>query len=212
MRKTFIACVTLFVSAPVLAQPWPPYAPPAYGGYPGPYGAPYAMPPGPMMMPGYPGGWEGAPFGPAWAARPSDEQSATSQREQTPPAGNDWSGFGRPLGTMPKLPRLDVSRGVDGNDYVIDIQVQNIDPEQIQIRPTPRGLVLAYDRSVQRNQEDSLPGGDGYRRSYSLSRGLATRSIGLPADAKLDAMSREVGEGHIRLRIPRDASAPPSNW
>ena len=68
------------------------------------------------------------------------------------------------------------------------------------------GLVIAYDMSVESNQQDQSPDRRAYRRSYSFSRGTTSRRIALPADAKLDALSREVSENRIILRIPRDAS------
>ncbi|MBK1724617.1 Hsp20/alpha crystallin family protein [Thiocystis violacea] len=214
MRKTSIASVTLFAAIPALVSAWPLCAqdmggPPVYGGYPGFYGQPYGMPPAPMA-PGYPGGWWPTPYGGEAAAPLAGEgQGQPAVANPSPPGGGGWGGYQRPLGAMPMIPRLDIARGMDGDDYLIDIRVENIDPEQIQIRPARRGLVISYDKAIQTNQEDTLAGGEGYRRSYSVSRGTTTRRLGLPVDARLDQVSREVSEGHIRLRIPRDSSTPP---
>ena len=208
MRKTSTASAILLAAAPSLVLAWTPYAPGPGGayygyGYPGPYGAPYGVPPMPAA-PGYPGDWPSpfdTPPAPAAPAAPADRPQAGSA------GAPGWMPEGRPLGARPALPRLDVSRRMEGDAYVVDIQVQNIDPDKIEIRPMPRGLVIAYDMSVESNQQDQSPDRRAYRRSYSFSRGTTSRRIALPADAKLDALSREVSENRLILRIPRDPKA-----
>lgn len=203
--------VTLLVAVPALAWAWSsPHAPEmplpgSYFGYPGAYPQPYGMPV-PPAWPEYPGGWMG-PGSASELPPPPAGEAATGA-----PLGSDWRGYGRPLGAMPMIPRLDVSRRMEGDDYVIDIRVENIEPDRIKIRPGRRGLVVSYDKSVQVDREDQLPAGAGYRRSYSISHGVTTRRIGLPADAKLDAMTREEADGHILLRIPRAAVPQRGAW
>ncbi|NEX21726.1 Hsp20/alpha crystallin family protein [Thiorhodococcus mannitoliphagus] len=207
---------TLLAAVPALAFAWsPPYAPeapvpgPYYGypgGYPGAYPQPYAMP----AAPEYPGGWMRDPYAAPPPPPPVVERQPAAEAPQAP--GPDWRGYGRPLSALPMIPHLDVSRQMDGDAYLIDIRVQNIEPDQVKIQPTRRGLVISYSKSAQVDREDRLPGGEGYRRSYSISRGVTTRRIGLPADAKLDAMEREESDGRIRLRIPRAAVSQPGAW
>jgi hypothetical protein len=210
MRKTTTASAILLAAVPTLALAWTPYAPGPGGayygyGYPDPYGAPYGMPPMPAG-PGYLGDWPPSPFDPAPTQSAPTDTPQEGSASQPPAGAPGWMREGRSLGARPALPRLDVSRRMEGDAYVVDIQVQNIDPDKIEIRPTPRGLVIAYDMSVESNQQDQSPDRRAYRRSYSFSRGTTTRRVALPADAKLDALSREVSENRVILRIPRDTS------
>ncbi|NEV64018.1 hypothetical protein [Thiorhodococcus minor] len=208
--------VTLLVAVPALAWAWsPPYAPEmplpgSYFGYPGAYPQPYGMPV-PPAWPAYPGGWMG-PHSTSGLPQPSAGEPDRQTVAPSAQPGPEWGGYGRPLGAMPMIPRLDVARRMEGDDYLIDIRVENIEPDRIEIRPGRRGLVVSYDKSVKVDREDQLPAGAGYRRSYSISHGVITRRIGLPADAELDAMAREESDGHILLRIPRAASPRRGAW
>lgn len=189
MRQTHLARAFLIVTLSLPAMAWTQGNPGATGWVPGD-GGPAFSPPDPPPMPGYPGGWSryNAPGAPnvAWPAHPAH------------PAG--------------QRPHLRISRGMDGAAYLIDVALQNIDPKQVQIRPAGRGIFVSYRHEAQLNRRDTLPGGDGYRRSYSVSRGSANNRIGLPPDADLGAMSTEVKDGHILVRVPRVSEQAFGRW
>ncbi|MGQ9831029.1 MAG: hypothetical protein ACUVQI_05350, partial [Thermochromatium sp.] len=134
--------------------------------------------------------------------------------EMRPPAGFGpapwpfWGGRGwmeRP--ERPAWPRLNLSRRATDDAYVIEIQLQNIQPDQVEIRPAGRGLIITYNATVRFAQSEPLPGGDGYQSRYSLSRDTIGRRVGLPPDADLAGMTREVKDDRILIRVPRVADA-----
>ena len=184
------AILVATVSVPVFA--WGPYGPDPYGpfGYagPGPLLAPapdpFAVPPAPPDM----------PFGPpAPMDLPAPPEGLTEEAPPTPGAA--------PTMALPRRSQLSISRQATGQDYLIEIRLANIDPDQVRIVPQGRGLRIAYQTQAQDYQEDDL--GAAYRRGYSFIRGSASRHLSLPPDADLAAMSREVTTDRILLRIPR---------
>jgi len=190
MRRITVTAVALsaFLPTLVLAQAWTPYGsyapgvaqPAPYAGYPGAYGPP--VPPAPYAVPEMqapPAGFESAP----WPA----ERMAPRER--------------------PAWPRLSLTRRATDDAYLIEIQLQNIQPDQVEIRPAGRGLVITHSATVRFSQNDTLPGGDGYQSRYSISRDTSGRRVGLPPDADLAGMTREVEDGRILIRVPRVADA-----
>ncbi|WP_295402672.1 Hsp20/alpha crystallin family protein [uncultured Thiocystis sp.] len=191
MRKIPLTTVAMTAILPALAFAWTPFAPemtgpPPYPGYPVPDGQPLGVPFGPMA-PGYPNAWPAMPPGPFGDMPPMDRES-----RQVPPAS-----------------RMRIARQATNDAYLIDIALENIDPEQVKIRPAGRGLTIAYSTRMQTSEEETLPRGEGFRQSYRISRGSASRRIALPPDADLANLSREVSDGRIRLRIPR---VPGGRW
>lgn len=203
MRRIAVTAVALSVFLPtlVLAQVWTPYAPYApgvaqpapYAGYPGAYGppAPWSTPTesgtnwpaAPYAAPGMPpAGFESAPW-------PSPEASGRMEHRER----LAW-------------PRLSLSRRATDDAYLIEIQLQNIQPDQVEIRPAGRGLVITHSATVRFSQNDTLPGGEGYQSRYSISRDTSGRRVGLPPDADLAGMTREVEDGRILIRVPRVAN------
>ncbi|AFL75625.1 Hsp20/alpha crystallin family protein [Thiocystis violascens] len=178
MRKFSLTTVALTAILPALTFAWTPYP-----GYPLPDGRPLGAPFGPMA-PGDPGAWPvmppSSPFG---ALAPMDSES-----RQMPPAS-----------------RMRISRQSTNDAYLIDIALENIDSEQVEIRPAGRGLTISYSTRMQTSEEETLPRGEGFRRSYRVARGAASRRIALPPDADLANLSREISDNRIRLRIPRAA-------
>lgn len=192
MRQITRLAVALSAVLPGLAFAWTPYAPGAaepmpYYGYPGHQGR--SVPPAAWpTQPSYEANWPAPPFarGNDWGAPPAERLPAQAR---------------------PAWPRLSLSRQASEDAYLIDIQLQNIDPAQLDIRPAGRGLVIGYGASAQVDQRDTLPSGEGYQRRYSFSRGTTSRRVGLPPDADLAAMTREVKDGHVLIRVPRRADA-----
>ncbi|MCK7576124.1 MAG: hypothetical protein MZV65_09625 [Chromatiales bacterium] len=207
MRRVAFTAVALSAFLPTLAsaQVWMPYAPQATGvveplppaGYPGAYGPPTPpaswstpteaganWPAAPYAAPGMPpAGFESAP----WPPQDASERMAYRER--------------------PAWPRLSLSRRATDDAYLIEIQLANIQPDQVEIRPAGRGLLITHNAMVRFTQSEPLPGGDGYQSRYSLSRDTSGRRVGLPPDADLAGMTREVEDGRILIRVPRVADA-----
>lgn len=193
MRRITVTALALsaFLPTLVLAQTWAPYA-----GYPGAYGPPVPSAPwstpteagangpyaAPGMQPAPPAGFESAP----WSSQDAYGRMAPPER--------------------PAWPRLSLSRRATDDAYLIEIQLQNIQPDQVEIRPAGRGLVITHSATVRFGQSDALPGGEGYQSRYSISRDTSGRRVGLPQDADLAGMTREVEEGRILIRVPRVAN------
>lgn len=209
MRRITVTAVALsaFLPTLVLAQAWTPYGPYApgvaepapYAGYPGAYGPP--VPPAPWSTPAEGGAnWPAAPYAaPEMPAPPAGFESAP-----WPPQGAAERMAPR---ERPAWPRLSLTRRATDDAYLIEIQLQNIQPDQVEIRPAGRGLVIAHSATVRFSQNDTLPGGDGYQSRYSISRDTSGRRVGLPPDANLAGMTREVEDGRILIRVPRVADA-----
>lgn len=206
MRKIILAVATLSATLPALAFAWTPYGPgvfePTYPGYAGPYGQPF-QPPAFPMAPGSRGGWPTGPSSP-------DGGQPTTAATATPPAAAAVERMS--ARARPAWPRMNVSRRMGGDAYLVDIQLENIDPAQIEVLPAGRGLVIRHNTETRVSQQDALPGGEGYRSSYSFSRGTASRRVGLPPDADLAGMSREIKDGNILIRVPRNAQARRGYW
>ena len=183
MRRITVTAVALsaFLPTLVLAQAWTPYGPYAPGvAQPAPYaGYPGAY--GPPVPP--PDGFESAP----WPSQGAAERMAPRER--------------------PAWPRLSLSRRVTDDAYLIEIRLANIQPDQVEIRPAGRGLLITHNAMVRFTQSEPLPGGDGYQSRYSISRDTSGRRVGLPPDADPAGMTREVEDGRILIRVPRVADA-----
>ena len=177
MRRITVTAVALSALLPTLALAQP-WTPYGYGPQ-----APGAV--GPIPYAGYPGAY-GPPA--SWAM-PPDTTDRMSRRER------------------PAWPRLSLARRATDDAYLIEIQIQNIEPDQVEIHPVGRGLVITHSATVRFSQNDALPGGEGYQSRYSLSRDTSGRRVGLPPDADLAGMTREIEEGRILIRVPRVADA-----
>lgn len=218
-----------------IPQPPPGYGPPGYGypgfpppfAYPGmgpetapPVGHPWARPeatgarpptppasgiPAPPAVPGT-AGEGGAETSAAPPPAPSQEPpSAQPMGPETYPAP-----AGPPPGWMRARPRamssqLRVAREVTEDAYLVRILVGDGKTDEVQVTPLGRSLAISRSTDAQTLQEDSLDAGRGYQRSFSYSRGAVRRSLGLPPDADLSGMTREVKDGTITLRIPRSS-------
>ncbi|EXJ13298.1 Hsp20/alpha crystallin family protein [Imhoffiella purpurea] len=196
MRKIPLIAATL-VALPGLALAWTPYGPVPYG-YPEP--APYSMPFYGSAGPGYPGSPGSVPQPPGVP----DAQSAPSVPEaRVLPQGI-------PQRSLPLWPRLEIRRAMQGGDYVVDVLLQNIEPDAVEIHPSGNALVIRYGTERHLDRQNERPDGS-YSHRYSVSRGSASRRVGLPGDADLNAMSTEIEDGRIQIRIPRAAN-PNAGW
>lgn len=113
------------------------------------------------------------------------------------------TGFGERPRVMPG--QLRILREVTDDAYLVHIQVGDGKTDEVQVTPQGRSLAISRSTDAQTLQEDSFDEGRGYRRSFSFSRGALSRRVGLPPDANPAAMTREVKDGTITLRIPRSA-------
>ena len=148
-------------------------------------------------------------------AAPGQEPPAA----QAPGAGPDGTPSGAPFG-YPYGPRpyagpgerqrvmpgqLRVTREVTDDAYLVHILVGDGKTEEVQVTPLGRSLAISRSADAQTLQEDSFDQGRGYQRSFSYARGAVSRRVGIPPDADLGAMTREVSGSTITLRIPRTA-------
>jgi HSP20 family molecular chaperone IbpA len=101
--------------------------------------------------------------------------------------------------------QLRVTREVTEDAYLVRILVGDGKTDEIQVTPLGRSLAISRTADAQTLQEDTFDDGRGYQRSFSYSRGAESRRLGLPPDADLGSMTREVSNGTITLRIPRSA-------
>ncbi|MTW19871.1 Hsp20/alpha crystallin family protein [Allochromatium palmeri] len=177
MRRITLSAVALSALLPTLAFAQV-WTPYGYGPQ-----APGAV--GPVPDAGYPGAY-GPPAPPAFWSPDATERMARHAR--------------------PAWPRLSLTRRATDDAYLIEIQLQNIEPNQVEIRPVGRGLVITHSATVRFSQNDALPGGEGYQSRYSISRDTSGRRVGLPPDADLAGMTREVEDGRILIRVPRVAN------
>jgi HSP20 family molecular chaperone IbpA len=116
------------------------------------------------------------------------------------PYGPDYQP-GYPVTTAPSGFRL--SREASDDAYSLTIELDGTSPEEVQVRPQGRWIVISREHTEQQVQKDSFGDGRGFTRSFSYSSGTANRRLSVPRDGDLSAMSREDGDGTIRIRIPR---------
>ena len=111
------------------------------------------------------------------------------------------------MGERPRVMhgQLRVTREVTEDAYLVRILVGDGKTDEVQVTPFGRSLAISRSADAQTLQEDSFDEGRGYQRSFSYSRGAVSRRLGLPPDADLSGMTREVSDGTITLRIPRTA-------
>ncbi len=86
-------------------------------------------------------------------------------------------------GPFPPGSQMRISRHTTDDAYLLDIGLDNIAPDQVRIRPAGQGLMISYSTRMQTSQEDTLPRGEGFRRSYRFARGSANQRVALPPDA-----------------------------
>ncbi len=185
--------------------------------YPQPYRGPApVMPPWPndrlpRPIADRPGDWWGAPMPPS-GPEPFGDFPA-SPWDEMPPMGPP-PGFDEPPWGMPaSAARPSVMRGIHvlsvqtaDDAYLITLDTGGGKPEEVQVSPAGRGLMVSRTTEEQTERDDNLDGGRGYRHSFSFSHGSSSRRIPLPPDANLAGMTRESSDGNLRLRIPRVAN------
>ncbi len=91
--------------------------------------------------------------------------------------------------------------------YTLDIELNGLDPAQVQIVPAGSGLVIVAEQSAQTDRTETFADGRGFRRSYSWSGGSQMKRLPVPPDGDLQAMLREDSDGGILIVIPRLAAA-----
>lgn len=92
--------------------------------------------------------------------------------------------------------------------YTLDIELNGLDPAQVQIVPAGSGLVIVAEQSAQTDRTETFADGRGFRRSYSWSGGSRMKRLPVPPDGDLQAMLREDSDGGILIVIPRLTEAP----
>jgi HSP20 family molecular chaperone IbpA len=140
----------------------------------------------------------GAPLPGLQGYQPGTEAQAPGYPPFGP--GRGFPGMGQYGGTQAPM---QISRQSTEDAYIIEIQLADMTPEELQISTRGNWISIGKDQSRQEIKEDTFDQGRGYARSYSFSTGSASRRFSLPGDADMEAMSREEGEGVVRLVIPR---------
>lgn len=102
--------------------------------------------------------------------------------------------------------QLRITREVTDQAYLVHILVGDGKTEDVQVTPRGRSVAISRRADAQTLQEENFDDGRGYQRTFSFSRGAVSRRIALPPDADLAAMTQEVKDGIITLRIPRSAN------
>lgn len=93
--------------------------------------------------------------------------------------------------------------------YLLTIDLNGMAPENVQVRPLGRSLLVRARRDARTHRTETFGDGRGYRESYQVSTGSSTRRLPVPPDGDLAGLTREDGAEQVRIMIPR-RSAP--NW
>jgi HSP20 family molecular chaperone IbpA len=185
---------------PAVTLAWTGYGPPVYG----PPG--YAAPPYPLAAPG--------PFpqrAGAWTAPGTPGSAAPAGSNPAPAEPNTGASRQPPVAAFPPPSRATVTRGLrimreaTADAYLVHIGIGNAKPDEVQINLAGRNLIIAMHSDARTLQEDTMPDGRGYRRSYSVAQGSMSRRLALPPDADAARMTKSVSDGTILLNIPRRA-------
>ena len=125
-----------------------------------------------------------------------------------PMAGSHGLPYGGSMGERPRVMhgQFHVTRDVTEDAYLVRILVGDGKTDEVQVTP----LEPVPGHLPQRRRPDPAGGqafdeGRGYQRSFSYTQGAVSRRLGLPPDADLSGMTREVSNGTITLRVPRTA-------
>ena len=221
LRTTTLLTAVFALASPCVASAWTPYG----AGYGYGYGTDGGEPPrtGPETRdqtpgdfpsaPGFPGygpGWGGPyPYAPPWAGSGA-AGSAPGFPPQAPPYpgyaapptySGAFAGAGRP--GYASRSRFRVSRETSEDAYILNIEVQGIEPAELQVSTRGQRISIRTEVSQKELREDSFDDARGRSHSYSFSTGSASQGVTVPPDGDLAAMSREEGEGYVRITIPR---------
>ncbi|WP_295578367.1 Hsp20 family protein [uncultured Lamprocystis sp.] len=175
------------VAIPTVSLAWTCNGPPVYG----PPGS--VAPPFPVAAPG-PFPWRAG----AWAVPGTPTTGAPRQPPATalPPPHRVTMARG-----------LRIARAATPEAYLVRIGVGNAKPDEVQINLAGRNLIITMHSDARTLQEDTMPDGRGYRRSYSVAQSSMSRRLALPPDADAARMTKRVVDGTILLSIPRRSAA-----
>jgi HSP20 family molecular chaperone IbpA len=180
-----LLAVSLWLTAPGLADAWTPYGPGTYG-------------PSPETA----------------APGTSGTQSGTTPETSPYPPYPSYPPFGPPPGMPRGFPGMhgpgmepprgfQISREATPDAYTLTIHLHGVKPDQVQIQTRGQWMRISEIGSQQQVQEDTFDQGRGYMHSYSYSTGTASRQFSVPRDGDLSTMKREDGKDTIRITIPR---------
>ena len=108
-----------------------------------------------------------------------------------------------PFGTPGRQPRFTLSRSATSDAYILDIQLHNMEPTQVQIDIQGQWIRVGSTDTREDIREESFDAGRGFMRSYSYSSGSSAKRLVLPRDADPAGMTREDAAGSVRISIPR---------
>ena len=191
MRRIPLTAVAVSALWPMLtfAQPWTPPSGPQPG-YPGGYQHPYGPP--------APGQWSNPPEPPN-ALRPPPPRDRDWDETPWSQQDDDWTA---PRGHNAE-PRMDVRRRATEQAYIIELRLNTLSLDQIEVRPVARGLLIQNNAASHFQQRQMRPDGQGYQQHQEWQRDASSRRIGLPPDANVSGMTREIKKGRLVIRVPR---------
>ena len=102
----------------------------------------------------------------------------------------------RPPRGMQRQGRVHITTGRDGDDYVVMIHLNGMNPEDLEVEVFRGRLMVWTTREKGSSQQDS--GGYEYRRSWSSY----TRNIGIPRGVDAGQMSKEIRDDAIVVTFP----------
>ena len=98
------------------------------------------------------------------------------------------------------------------DQYLLIIDLDGLPPENVQVRPFGRSLVVRTRTDARTHRSESLDDGRGYRESYRISTGSRTRRLPVPPDADLAGLVREERAQQVRVMIPRSTAQAAPSW
>lgn len=186
------------------AAAWTRYGPPPYGPQPGQPMMPLPYPP-PGSAYHMPGQFPALP-------------RAASAADTTAPAAPAQHPGQERSGTLRSYPAAERPEGIGNaaftqhmtaDDYILDIDIDGVDPTQVQVDAFGRALIVRIQRSMEVHREETLDDGRGVARSFSWSSGRSARRLSVPPDGDLDRLTREDSDERVRIVIPRRQGEAP---
>ncbi|WP_462322373.1 Hsp20/alpha crystallin family protein [Halochromatium sp.] len=87
--------------------------------------------------------------------------------------------------------------------YLLIIDLNGLAPENVQVRPFGRSLLVRTRRDARTHRSETFGDGRGYRERVQISVGSSTRRLPVPPDGDLAGMARKDNAEQVRVLIPR---------
>ncbi len=143
----------------------------------------------------------------AFAAPPPGSAGGPPLPAFAPPYGNPSPDPGAAQRWSRDQVRMSQVRTDDA--YLLIIDLNGLVPENVQVRPLGRSLLVRTRRDARTHRTETFGDGHGYRESYQFSTGSSTRRLPVPSDGDLAGLTREDSAEQVRVLIPRRV---PAGW